>query len=88
MKLNFEIGFSDEAKKDFKKLSKKDAERIFLKASLLNNYLNNNNVKKLSGELGDYFRLRMGKLRLIFEVDNKARRIKVVEVAFRKEVYR
>lgn len=88
MELNFEIGFSDEAKRDLKKLSKKDTERIFVKAGLLNNYQNNNNVKKLSGELEDYFRLRVGKLRLIFEVDNKVKRIKIVEVSFRKEVYR
>jgi len=88
MELNFEIGFSDEAKRDLKKLSKKETERIFVKAGLLNNYQNNNNVKKLSGELGDYFRLRVGKLRLIFEVDNKAKRIKIVDVSFRKEVYR
>jgi len=45
-------------------------------------------VKKLKGEWKGYFRIRKGKLRIIFSIDNAGRSIYVERVDFRGDVYK
>lgn len=48
----------------------------------------NIDIKKLSGEWEGYYRLRKGKIRIIFEI-NKTQRILFIEkVDFRGDVYK
>lgn len=88
MEYSFEIGFSDDAKKTLKKLDGSDLKKVLKHIGELNNYRSNNNVKVLKGDLMDFYRLRVGKIRVIFEVDVDKRIIKVVEIGFRGSVYR
>lgn len=46
-----------------------------------------NNIKKLSGELADYSRYRVGDWRVIFRVDDAKRTVAVVAIAHRRDVY-
>jgi len=45
-------------------------------------------IKKLSGEWGDFFRMRMGKIRIIFRIDREKDELLVYEVDFRGDVYK
>lgn len=87
MESNYKVGFSDEALKDLKKLTKVDVQKVLGKLNEISNFRRNNNVKKLAGELGDYFRLRVGKIRVIFEVDEINKQIKIVHLGFRGGIY-
>jgi mRNA interferase RelE/StbE len=46
-----------------------------------------NNVKRLKGEWTGYLRYRVGDWRVIYRVDDMAKRVNVVVVAHRREVY-
>jgi mRNA interferase RelE/StbE len=48
----------------------------------------NIDVKKLKGSWKDYYRLRRGKVRIIFDVDYKDRSLFVEKIDFRGEVYK
>ncbi len=48
----------------------------------------NVNVKKLKGNWEGYYRLRKGKLRIIFEVNKDDKSIYVERIDFRGEVYK
>lgn len=46
-----------------------------------------NNIKRLSGDVEDLFRLRVGSYRVIFRKDEKDLIILVVRIGHRKDVY-
>ena len=48
----------------------------------------NIDVKKLKGEWKGYFRIRKGKLRIIFSLDTAGRSIHIERVDFRGDVYK
>lgn len=48
----------------------------------------NIDVKKLKGEWKGYFRIRKGRLRIIFSVDTSSRSIYVERVDFRGDAYK
>ena len=46
-----------------------------------------NQVKKLSGPLAGMFRYRVGDHRVVYEIDEEARRVTVITIAHRRDVY-
>lgn len=50
---------------------------------------NNSNVKELKGNLRGYYRIRQGKLRIIFTIEKsgKIELISVHKIGFRKDIY-
>lgn len=46
-----------------------------------------NNVKRLSGDLADYFRYRVGDWRVIFRIDEEQSQVFVATIAHRREAY-
>jgi mRNA interferase RelE/StbE len=46
-----------------------------------------NNVKRLTGDWEGYFRYRVGEWRVVYRIDNDARRVYVAVIAHRREVY-
>jgi mRNA interferase RelE/StbE len=46
-----------------------------------------NNIKRLTGSLAGMSRYRIGDWRVIFRIDDEARRVLVLSVANRREVY-
>ena len=71
-KHNARIKVSEEIKKFLKKIKGEEV---------------NIDLSKLSGEWKGYYRLRKGKLRIIFEVSKSARILFVEKIDFRGDVY-
>lgn len=46
-----------------------------------------NNIKRLTGELAGLFRYRVGDWRVVYRIDDGARRVLVLVIAHRREVY-
>jgi mRNA interferase RelE/StbE len=46
-----------------------------------------NNVKRLTGEFSGYWRYRVGDWRVVYRIDDAERRVNVVAIAHRREVY-
>ncbi len=88
MESSYKVRLSDEGTKRFRKLDKRDSYKIMKKLILLENFKKLNTIKQLSGELKNLWRMRMGKIRVLFEIDEKTKTVWVVEAGFRKEVYR
>lgn len=49
--------------------------------------LRGNNIKRLTGEWTGYSRYRVGDWRVLYRVDDAAKRVNVVVIAHRREVY-
>lgn len=85
----FELFFSNKAKKEIKRLDKYYLKRITeLFGVLLSDPTPSEfyDLKKLSGSDNEY-RIRIGKIRIIYEVDWITKRIKVWEVTPRETAY-
>lgn len=46
-----------------------------------------NNIKRLKGDLGDLYRLRVGRYRIIFKRDRDELLILIVRIGHRKDIY-
>ena len=84
-----EIKYSDTAEKNLKKIAranKKDAVRIL---DSIEQYANNptiaRNVKSLKGKFSDFYRLRVGDYRVIFDSDLRV--MYIYDIKNRKDVY-
>ncbi|NIT55764.1 MAG: type II toxin-antitoxin system RelE/ParE family toxin [Aliifodinibius sp.] len=90
------IKFSRSAVKFVEKLKGKDQERIRRKISTLTSAIENQgiipfkelDIKKLSGDWTGYFRMRIGKLRIIFRIDKENEQLLVYEIDFRGDIYK
>ncbi len=45
------------------------------------------NIKALKGQLAGYYRYRLGDYRVVYSLNDETRRVLVVTIAHRKEVY-
>jgi mRNA interferase RelE/StbE len=88
--LSWTIEFDRRVEKDLRALDKPSARRIL-------KYLNERIAplddprrlgKSLAGELGEYWRYRVGPYRIIASIEDEQLRVLVVRVAHRNEVYR
>ena len=75
-----------EKKKIDQKLYQKIVKEIYpiLEKSPVNG---NNNIKKLKGHLGDFYRYRIGNYRLVYEIDKGKVIIFILYLKHRKEAY-
>ncbi len=78
------INFQDSAYKDLKKVDKAQVSKILQTINKLENYPNVTNVKKLTNHYPPY-RLRVGKYRILFDIENKE--IFISYIKHRKEAY-
>lgn len=73
------------------KIKNKDLTPLAIKEKLLilaeNPAVLKNNVKKLTGTKEDYYRLRIGSYRIIYEKRDKELIILVVRIGHRREIY-
>ena len=84
----YEIIFTKNAKKELSRLTKKEAIIVLNKIYLLDfPFPQNLNIKKLAGSKYS-FRLRINKIRVIFELDNEKKEVWVKKIGYRKDVYR
>ncbi|WP_245247229.1 MULTISPECIES: type II toxin-antitoxin system RelE/ParE family toxin [unclassified Paenibacillus] len=81
--------FSSEAKKYLKKLDKPTVQRIIIALeNLLIDPFNNANTKKMKGYEGEFYRLRVGDYRVIYEIIDDRLLIFIVKVGSRGDVYK
>jgi len=56
--------------------------------SLEVNPYNSNNIKRLSGKLGNCFRYRIGDYRVIYSVDESNKIVEILSIKHRKDAYK
>ncbi|WP_202319590.1 type II toxin-antitoxin system RelE family toxin [Archaeoglobus neptunius] len=81
--MKFEVRLSDRAIKDLKQFGKKDLERIFRTIERLENPFSLD-IKKIKGE---YYRIPVGKIRIIVKINFEKSIVLVVRVDWRKRIY-
>ncbi|MBI3558913.1 type II toxin-antitoxin system RelE/ParE family toxin [Candidatus Gottesmanbacteria bacterium] len=80
--------FTKLSEKEFNRLTPSEAERVSerIKALTAFPFPQNLNIKKMS-RLEDSYRLRIGKMRIIFEIDHQKKIIVVRKIGYRGNVY-
>ena len=81
--MKFTVQLSDRAIKDLKRFEKRDLERIFKTIERLEDPFSLN-IRKIKG---DYYRIPVGKVRIIVKIDFENRKVLVVRVDWRKRIY-
>ena len=82
---SYNIVLKESAKKEIRSLGKKEIEKIFIQIKKLSNNPRPIKCKKLNK---GQFRIRQGNYRIIYEVFDEIKKISIVKVRHRKEVYR
>ena len=83
----YAIIFTDDAKKELRKLEKQTIKRIFEKTKkLISARLDNLNIKKLKSKISLY-RLRAGDYRVIYCIKREKVIVYIVAVGHRKNIY-
>ena len=83
---NYDLRIKPSAAKELEALQTKDRRRIVSKIQNLADEPRPQGCEKLTGQ--DRFRLRQGKLRILFEVDDGQQIVTVVKIAHRRDVDR
>ena len=83
----YDLLIEHRAEKDLKKLDAALFSQIVAKIKLLSENPHPSGSRKLLGSQNDW-RIRIGDYRALYEIDNKARTIKIMRIKHRREVYR
>ncbi|MCX5838247.1 MAG: type II toxin-antitoxin system RelE/ParE family toxin [Deltaproteobacteria bacterium] len=83
----YEILIEKAAERDLKKLSAADFERIIPHLNGLAEQARPAGSRKIGGSEHDW-RIRVGTYRVIYEIDEKGKTVKILRVRHRREVYR
>jgi len=82
----YEIFFRESVWKDFRKISKKDLNKILKRIRSLSEDPRPIGCEKLTGQ--NRYRLRQGKYRIVYSIQDNELTVWVVKVGHRKDVYR
>lgn len=83
----YEVLLEGNAQRDLKRLPTEVFHRITSEIGALANNPRPHGCRKIVGSQSDW-RIRIGEYRIIYEIDDPARTIRVMRVRHRKEVYR
>jgi mRNA interferase RelE/StbE len=85
----YELYFLTSAEKEFKKLEIVVQKKLKDKLKILctNPDILKTNIKVLKGEYQGKFRLRVGKYRIIFKIEDEQLIIVIVSIGHRKDIY-
>ncbi|MGD0390863.1 MAG: type II toxin-antitoxin system RelE/ParE family toxin [Tepidisphaeraceae bacterium] len=83
----YEIRSAEEARENFKSLPLRIQVRVQDVFDRLTRWPNVSGVKPLRGSLKGAYRIRTGDWRVIFTVDDRAKRVTVIRVKNRRDVY-
>jgi len=89
----WEYEFSKESIKALEKFDKKTTSLIKRKIKNIGNWLDDEavlrvDIKELKGEWEGFYRLRVGRIRVLFSIDKRNSLIKVHDIGFRGNVYK
>ena len=82
----YNIFFKKSVRKDFEKITKEDLERILTRIKLLSKDPRPPGCEKLTGQ--ERYRLRQGRYRIVYSIQDDEHTVWVVKVGHRKDVYR
>ena len=85
---HYTIKFDSRVKKDFKSIQAQDIKRIKSAISELEKNPRPDGCTKLKGDKHDYYRIRVGKYRVIYLIEDEILLVLVVRVGHRKEIYK
>lgn len=80
----YDIAWNKRALKSLQRISPKDTEKIYLAVQSLRNWPNCKNIVSLKGHKSSY-RLRTGRYRVLFDIDEMIRIILIEDVKKRDE---
>jgi mRNA-degrading endonuclease RelE of RelBE toxin-antitoxin system len=85
----YQIRFHKKSQRFLRKLGKKEAVKITKKIELLTglSHQSNLDIKKLETKHPNGYRLRVGTIRVILEIDNKRKIIYIHDIDFRVNIY-
>lgn len=83
----FEILYAKSVAKDIRHLDAKTLQGIKRKIESLKNFPDIGNIKRLSAHPLADFRLRTGEYRILFDVDWREKKIFILKIGHRKDVY-
>ncbi len=82
----YEVFFRESVWKDFRRIPKKDLRNILNKIQNLSEDPRPSGCEKLTGQ--DRYRLRQGKYRIVYSIQDNELTVWIVKVGHRKDVYR
>ena len=82
----YSLQIEDRAARELRDLPKQDAERVVRRIHALTQDPRPPGVMKLSG--ADGYRIRQGDWRVVYLLDDDAKRVDIVKIGHRREVYR
>ncbi len=82
----YSVFFKESVQKDLDGIPKKDLRKILSRIKSLAADPHPPGCEKLTGQ--DRYRLRQGRYRIVYAVQNEERTVTVVNVAHRKDIYR
>jgi mRNA interferase RelE/StbE len=83
----YEVYLERAAERDLRRLSAENFHRIASRIKRLAGNPRPSGCRKITGSESDW-RIRVGDYRVIYEIDDKARAVKVMRVRHRREAYR
>lgn len=82
----YEIFFKESVYKDFRKIQKKDLQRILSEIEELSSDPRPSGSEKLTGK--DLYRIRQGNYRILYSIQDNQLTIWIIKVGHRKGIYR
>jgi mRNA interferase RelE/StbE len=86
--VNYQVIFTRKAAKDIRQLNRADIPRVVEKAEALGDAPRPVGSKKLSGIQEEFWRIRVGQYRIIYQIEEEVKVVSVTNVGHRKDVYR
>lgn len=83
----YEVLLAGQAERDLKRLSAETFHRVISEIKALAHNPRPPGCRKITGSKHDY-RVRVGDYRIIYEVDDKAKAVRVMRLRHRREAYR
>ena len=83
----FSIYYAKSVAKDIKRIDEKTLHKIKKSIEGLRNFPDISNIKRLSAHPLAHFRLRTGEYRILFDVDWNEKKIFILKIGHRKDVY-
>jgi len=82
----YEVFLKSSAEKELENLPEKLHDRIVIRLAALKNNPRPSNSKKLRGREG--YRIRVGDYRILYVIEEDAKKVEVYSIAHRRDVYR
>lgn len=82
----YKVFFKKSVEKDFESIPKKDLQRIIKRIGGLADEPHPRGCKKLTGQ--ERYRLRQGRYRIVYSIQDNKLTVWVVKVGHRKDIYR